>query len=391
MNPDVPSARSLTLVSTPDLTTQPPPPPAAVAPRRPTATYRTNMVTILLGAWFTLGLFLDAWAHSNLTELESFFTPWHAVFYSGFVATAGWITWTVHGAWRAGRAGIQSIPLGYAAAAVAVVGFAVAAVGDFLWHTIFGIEQNIDILFSPTHLGLITAMLVIVATPLRAMWVDRSVPVAPGLRRLLPAVLSTALATTLVLLFLQYANALTFDGPAVVGALSGADEGFAADLVSAMAVTNLVLILPLLMLARRWVLPFGTVTMLYAAVGALASAITAFENLDLIIGLLAAGVCVDLLARWLRPTPQRLTRWRVFAALAPLATWTIFIATAYVTAPALAPPDVTSGHPEAVLELTTGAPIVQALVGLLASFMLVPGGPPLRAAPGPTGGWHAPD
>jgi hypothetical protein len=365
--------------------------PDAVASSRPSAPYRTNMVTILLGAWFTFGLFLDAWAHSNLSELESFFTPWHAVFYSGFIATAGWIAWTVRGAWRSGRADIQSIPTGYAAATVAVVGFALAAAGDLLWHTVFGIEQSIDILFSPTHLGLLAAMLVILTTPLRAMWDDRSIPGAPGLRRLLPAVLSTALSTTLVLLALEYADALTFDGPAVVGALSGADEGFAADLVSAMAVTNLILILPLLTLARRWALPFGTATMLYAAVGALASAITAFENLDMIIGLLAAGVCVDLLARWLRPTPQRLTRWRVFAALAPLATWTIFIATAYVIAPALAPPDVTSGHPEAVLELTTGAPIVQALVGLLASFMLVPGGPPLRAAPGPTGGWHAPD
>jgi hypothetical protein len=358
-----------------------PPSPDAVASSRPSAPYRTNMVTILLGAWFTFGLFLDAWAHSNLSELESFFTPWHAVFYSGFIATAGWIAWTVRGAWRSGRADIQSIPTGYAAATVAVVGFALAAAGDLLWHTVFGIEQSIDILFSPTHLGLLAAMLVILTTPLRAMWDDRSIPGAPGLRRLLPAVLSTALSTTLVLLALEYADALTFDGPAVVGALSGADEGFAADLVSAMAVTNLILILPLLTLARRWVLPFGTATIVYAAVGALASAITAFNNLDMIIGLLAAGVCVDLLARWLRPAPQRLVRWRVFAALAPLATWTIFIATAYLTAPALAPPDISTGHPEAALELTTGAPIVQALAGLLVSFMLVPGGPPSPAAP----------
>jgi hypothetical protein len=334
-------------------------PDAAVAPSRPSATYRTNLVTILLGAWFTFGLFLDAWAHSNLSELESFFTPWHAVFYSGFVATAGWIAWTVRGAWRSGRADIHSIPTGYAAATLAVVGFALAAAGDLLWHTVFGIEQNIDILFSPTHLGLLAAMLVILTTPLRAMWTDRSMPGAPGLRPLMPAVLSTALSTTLVLLTLQYADALTFDGPAVVGALSGGDEGFAADLVSAMAVTNLVLILPLLTLSRRWVLPFGTATIVYAAV----------------------GVCVDLLARWLRPAPQQLVRWRVFATLAPLATWTIFIATAYLTAPALAPPDISSGHPEAALELTTGAPIVQALAGLLMSFMLVPGGPPSPGAP----------
>jgi hypothetical protein len=36
-------------------------------------------------------MFLDAWAHNNLAQLETFFTPWHAVLYSGFVALAGWM------------------------------------------------------------------------------------------------------------------------------------------------------------------------------------------------------------------------------------------------------------------------------------------------------------
>jgi hypothetical protein len=49
------------------------------ATARPTAGYRTNLVTLLLSTWFTLGLLLDAWAHNHLPELESFFTPWHAV------------------------------------------------------------------------------------------------------------------------------------------------------------------------------------------------------------------------------------------------------------------------------------------------------------------------
>lgn len=367
------------MVSMPGLSAQPSlTPDVAVMPRRPSATYVTNLVTILLGTWFTLGLFLDAWAHNNLAELETFFTPWHGVFYSGFVATAGWIAWTVHRVWRSGREGIGSIPAGYGAAVVAVVGFAISAAGDMTWHTVFGIEQTINILFSPTHLGLIATMLVILVTPLRAMWVDQSLPAAPGLRRLLPAVLSVSLATTLVLLFLQYANALTYDSGSVVAAFTAMDEGFTAQLVSAVAVTNLVLILPLLTLLRRWTLPFGTATILYAAVGALSSATTGFSNLDMIIGLLIAGVCVDLLARWLRPVPQRPTRLRVFAALAPLITWTIFVATAYLVAPDPAPPALAA---QPLVELYTGAPLLQALIGLLMSFLLVPGGMPLAAPP----------
>src|SRR3954453_6137426 len=110
--------------------------------------YRDDLTTVGLGVWFVIGLLLDAWAHNNVPNLETFFTPWHAVFYSGFVATAGWIAWTVRGAWQADRRGVAAMPIGYAASAVAIAGFAVSGVGDAIWHTTFGIEQNINILFS---------------------------------------------------------------------------------------------------------------------------------------------------------------------------------------------------------------------------------------------------
>src|SRR5947209_4133421 len=91
---------------------------------QPVASPRANIVTALLGTWFTVGLFLDAWAHNNVPKLETFFTPWHAVFYSGFVATAAWIGWTVRDALRSGRPDFRSMPAGYASATVAVAGFA---------------------------------------------------------------------------------------------------------------------------------------------------------------------------------------------------------------------------------------------------------------------------
>jgi hypothetical protein len=40
-----------------------------------------------MGTWLMIGLFVDGWAHNNLGEaLETSFTPWNAVFYSGFAA-----------------------------------------------------------------------------------------------------------------------------------------------------------------------------------------------------------------------------------------------------------------------------------------------------------------
>jgi hypothetical protein len=339
-------------------------PAPAAAP--PVASYRTNLVTVLLSAWFTVGLFLDAWAHNNVPRLETFFTPWHAVFYSGFMATAAWVVWTARDR--------RAIPRGYGPAVVAVFGFALAGLGDAAWHTIFGIEQNINILFSPTHLGLITAMLVIVTTPLRAAWSDPSLSGAPGPRRLLPAMLSLSLATTLVLLFLQYANALAYRSEGVILGLSGADEELTARLVASFAVTTAVLTVPLLTVARRWALPPGTATILFALVGGLSFAVTGLSNGELIAGLLASGVGADLLAWGVRPAPHSPVRFRLYGALVPLLTWTVHLTVAYAYAGSVRiESGYGSGHPEGVVELYTGVPLVQALLGLLLAILLAPG------------------
>jgi hypothetical protein len=350
--------------------------------RRPSTSYRTDLTTAVLGVWFTVGLFLDAWAHNNVPDLETFFTPWHAVFYSGFVATAAWIAWASRESLLAARRDLRALPRAYASAPrayasalVAVVGFGGAALGDLLWHTAFGIEQDVDILFSPTHLGLVTAMIVIVTTPLRAAWGDRRIPAAPGFRRLLPALLSLAFATTLVLLFLQYANALTYGPQRIVVGLSSGDAS-TGRLVTAMFVTNLVLVAPLLTLARRWAMPFGSATMLYAAVAGLSGAVTGFRNVPIVVAVVVAGVLVDVLMRVLRPNPSSPARYRAFAALACLATWTVYIATAFAAADnAIWSTGEGAQHPESLLELTTGAPVVQALAGLLLAVLLVPGAP----------------
>ncbi len=341
------------------------------APARTPTSYRTDLVTALLGGWFTIGLFLDAWAHNNVPRLETFFTPWHAVFYSGFAATAAWIVWTCRSQLLAERRDLRALPPGYRGALIAVAGFALSAGGDLTWHTVFGIEQNINILFSPTHLGLVASMLVIVTTPLRSAWADRSLPAAPGFGRLFPALLSLAFAGTLVLLFLQYANAIVYRPAGVVLGLSSVDSPTTARLVTSIFVTNLVLVAPLLTLARRWELPFGTAISTYTAAAALSGAIGALRNLPTVLAIVLSGVLVDVIARVLRPGTGSLPRYRGFAALAGLVTWIVYIATAYATAGPVQAGD--TGHPEGVVELYTGVPVVQALAALLLAVLLVPG------------------
>jgi hypothetical protein len=99
---------------------------------RQRVSYRADMITVLLSLWVLLGVFLDAWAHNNLAQLETFFTPWHAVLYSGFVALAGWICWLLWHGVRDGRRGIAAVPVGYALAVLGAPLFALAGLGDYL-------------------------------------------------------------------------------------------------------------------------------------------------------------------------------------------------------------------------------------------------------------------
>jgi hypothetical protein len=88
---------------------------------------------------------------------RGFFTPWHAVLYSGFVAVAGWLVAMV---WRRrgrGRPIWTWAPAGYGLGLLAVGVFAVGGVCDLLWHLAFGIEQGIEAELSPTHLVLVAA------------------------------------------------------------------------------------------------------------------------------------------------------------------------------------------------------------------------------------------
>jgi hypothetical protein len=344
---------------------------------RPRASFRTDLVTVLLAGWVLVGLMLDAWAHNNIPQLESFFTPWHAVFYTGFAATATWICWIVWRHVRAGRRGLAAVPTGYALAVVGLPIFALAGFGDAVWHTVFGVEQELKILFSPTHLVLATAMTLIATSPLRSAWANADLPEASPLRRLLPALLALAFTATGVLLFLQYANALIWSPRSIVLSLSNPHDGGPAaefgdpvGLVTSIAVTNVVLLAPLLLLARRWRVPPGTATIVYVAVAALCAAITALRFPATLIAAVVAGICVDALLFWLRPDPRRRIPLLTFATLAPLVTWSIYLGFA----------SYAFGRVPNIVEYWTGIPVVAALHGLLLGVLTGPQRTPTAAA-----------
>jgi hypothetical protein len=315
---------------------------AAADPGRPRARWGDDLAAALLGTWVVGGLFLDGWAHVNQPGLETFFSPWHGVFYSGFMVAAVVMARLV-GRHQRGRFDPGRVPAGYGLGLIGVALFVAGGVADGTWHTLFGVEVGVAALLSPSHLLLLSGGLLMLTSPVRSAWSSPDLPARSAAVALLPALWATALTTAVVLFFFQYLSAFVSRAPAM--AETGGPAGLLTTIVgvASVLVTNLILLGPLLLLARRWRLPFGTVTLIVAA-GALGiSALREFTLGALVPAMLAGGLATDLLVAWLRPRPDRPGRFRAVAALAPLLLWAAWLA-AYALAYGVAwPPELWAG------------------------------------------------
>ncbi|MET0566687.1 MAG: hypothetical protein ABW021_09625 [Acidimicrobiia bacterium] len=283
-------------------------------------TWGEDLITVILASWLTLGGFVDGFAHRNLDTPETFFTPWHAVLYSGFLAVAFWLAWLVIRDRPQAPSLAGAIPFGYGTSVAGVVVFMAGAVGDMLWHIIFGIEVSIDALLSPTHLLLLIGAVLILSGPLRAAWFDDDPP--PGLRPVLPPVLAATMAAAQLGFFFQY-----MDGTSVrfmeTPYLPGSESGYFAVVagVGSVLITTVILVGALLLLMRRWVLPFGAGLILFGGFGLLMELLEGFDYPQELIAPLLAGLAVDLLVRALRPGPDRPASLRILAFTVPVVMW----------------------------------------------------------------------
>src|SRR5690606_10643429 len=165
---------------------------------------RFDLTVALLTLWFTVGLFVDGWAHNHGFTDDTFFTPWHALLYSGMAATGLFLA--AH-QWRnvsKGYAWSRALPKGYLPSLLGVVLFFAGGGFDFLWHEWFGFEASIETLLSPAHLILATSGMLIVTGPLRAAWARSGR--AASWRTLFPALLSLLIILSILTFFTQYSN-----------------------------------------------------------------------------------------------------------------------------------------------------------------------------------------
>lgn len=275
-------------------------------------TRREEIMVVVSATWLILGLFLDGYAHQHLiAEGESFVTPWHAVFYAGFLATATSIGLILYR--RPGRTLRDRAPSGYWPAVLGLGGFAIGGVGDALWHTLFGVEVGVDALLSPTHLLLMASLLAIVTGPYRAA-IARSLE-----GRGLPLV-SLGVGTALVAFFLNFVWGLGDAGYAVAyNPATGAGEREVIAGVASALVTTTVFTCAVLFVLRLGRPRFGTFTLLFGLIS-LAVHVAFDEQWAGVVAASVAGVILDAMIG--RVTPVVEARWPVPIAIAAM--WSLY-------------------------------------------------------------------
>jgi len=322
-----------------------------------------DWLAVAAAAWLLGGLYWDGWAHGYSLP-DSFFTIWHAAFYSGFLASAAAILGPA--VIRAPAVGWRAaVPAGYGWSAVGVIVFAAGGVLDLIWHTLFGIEINLDALFSPSHLLLGAGITLIVSGPMRASWVRREAR--------LPAVLSLAMVLSTFTFFSLFAGPYS----TVLGAnprpASGIENAIARSLLGMYLFSALVVGCALTAL-RSGTLPVGGMTVLLGLNAVAMILMRGHAPLQVQASFSAvaigAGIVGDLLLWRLRPSVDRVLALRVFAFAVPVAYFALY----FLAVLAL-------GGTWWTVHLLTGSILLAGVVGLLLSHVQA-GGPretlPLR-------------
>jgi len=237
--------------------------PAAEARAAVPFSARERWVLLVAAAWLVTGLQLDAYAHATTPQLETFWTPWHAVLYSGIAACGFTLLWIM-------RSRLPAVPTYRTLLAlpnalrIPLAGMALLLVGgaaDTLWHNIFGIERQLEIFVSPSHELIIIGMVLVAAGPVLML------ATRPGRRLSLSgavlATISTLLAVLPVHIYSLHASALG------TGYLGRPHEmamvfSFDAQMLHGYLLSTVLLLLPIVLLGRRWQLPWGVPALLVA-------------------------------------------------------------------------------------------------------------------------------
>jgi Tol biopolymer transport system component len=161
-----------------------------------------DWVVILLTFWYMGGLFVDGWAHNHGFTDTTFFTRWHALFYSGYGVVTLFYGWTLFRNVQAGIRWQDALPPGHHLSLIGILIFGFGGLFDLVWHTLLGIEVDIEALLSPAHLVLATGMILVFSGAFRSF--QHKLKRDSVWREWLPPVLSVTFTVSTLFFFVQY-------------------------------------------------------------------------------------------------------------------------------------------------------------------------------------------
>ena len=170
-----------------------------------------DVIILVLGLWCLAGLLIDSFAHIAGAVDDTFFTPWHAIWYSGATAYGAYIFYAVFP--EEGKRSLVRNPLKilqeispeHKPGVYGIILFALSGIGDMIWHETLGVESSVDILLSPTHIGLFIGLLMSVTAPMWSAWADKKSG-RDGLRSQILIIFGLGAAWAVALLPFLYAN-----------------------------------------------------------------------------------------------------------------------------------------------------------------------------------------
>ena len=334
----------------------------------PPASRRFDLIALALAAWVLLGGYVDGIAHVNGATDDTFFTPFHLLLYAGMLAKGLFLVGAQLRNVNRGHSWMQALPRGYLTSLVGVGLMAISGSLDFLWHTAFGIEANIEASFSPPHLMGALSTLVFMSGPLRALWARAEVK--RGWGQLFPAIASALLVYSIFSLFTQFAQAISWAGLYTLAEAPGGLFIWDHAMTAMVIVPTLLMSATLLLLLRRWALPFGAVTFLLLGNSTLMYLLRSADyggaNWLVLLAALLAGLVGDLLLRRLQRPRIGAGALRLFAFLVPFSYFVAFFVILQLT-----------GGIWWSIHMWTGVSVLAGAFGLGLSYVAVP--PPLPA------------
>jgi hypothetical protein len=322
----------------------------------PASSVRFDWAAASLSGLLVGGAYLDAWAHEHGFVDQSFFTPWHGILYGAMLAVGIILAVPFVGNLRRGYHWRGALPVGYGLSLLGVLLFGVGGSSDLIWHTLFGIEENVEALLSPTHLLLALGWVLIVGGPFRAAWNRTATTAQRSDVSLIPALLSLTWTLSTFTFFTIYATPF---GHVLAAAGATAGEAIVALGMVGFLIQPALLMGSILLAVRRWALPFGSLTLVLTVNTALVT--TLHDEYRMIGVALVAGLLADLLVQQLRPSAERVLAFRAVAAAVPMILYTLYFGMLALT----------SGIGWTI-HLWAGAIVLAGVVGLLISYAFVP-------------------